>query len=208
MRRVRDLCVPSHGWCSTCGKDCSAVRCWMPYNWRSPHGHCRVAKDVCEILELDKSSGARGLASDEKGLHTMQTLGGEQKIQILSEPGLYRLIFRSRKKEAENFKRWVCHVVLPSIRKTGACVSPNISMDQMGILVKKLIAPKASLRVSGAWPVTPAGICPSGQLWQYVDALLWRSRGRLHRKASAPAFLHRSASISPAWLPLPPVHGC
>jgi len=91
-----------------------------------------VAKDVCEILELDKSSGARGLASDEKGLHSVQTLGGEQKIQIVSEPGLYRLIFKSRKKEAENFKRWVCHSVLPSIRKTGAYVVPNRAMEAMG----------------------------------------------------------------------------
>ena len=91
-----------------------------------------VARDVCEILDLDKSSGARGLASDEKGLHSVQTLGGEQKIQIVSEPGLYRLIFKSRKKEAENFKRWVCHNVLPSIRKTGAYVVPNRTMEAMG----------------------------------------------------------------------------
>lgn len=32
-----------------------------------------VAKDVCDCLELDLASGARGLDDDEKGLHTMQT---------------------------------------------------------------------------------------------------------------------------------------
>jgi prophage antirepressor-like protein len=58
-----------------------------------------VAKDVCSILELDISSGARGLADDEKGLHTVQTPGGEQKLQVISEPGLYRLVFKSRKKK-------------------------------------------------------------------------------------------------------------
>ncbi len=91
-----------------------------------------VARDVCSVLELDLASGARGLAADEKGLHSMQTPGGEQKIQIISEPGLYRLIFKSRKKEAEAFKRWVCHDVLPSIRKTGAYVMPNRAMEAMG----------------------------------------------------------------------------
>lgn len=32
-----------------------------------------VARDVCDCLELDLASGARGLDDDEKGLHTMQT---------------------------------------------------------------------------------------------------------------------------------------
>ncbi len=38
---------------------------------------------------------------------------------IVSEPGVFRLIFTSRKAEAEEFKKWLAHEVLPSIRKTG-----------------------------------------------------------------------------------------
>ncbi len=97
-----------------------------------------VAKDVCAILELDISSGARGLAADEKGLHTVQTPGGEQKLQVISEAGLYRLIFKSRKKEAEAFKRWVCHDVLPSIRKTGAYLAPNIPLEKLQKLIEAI----------------------------------------------------------------------
>lgn len=97
-----------------------------------------VVKDVCRILELDMASGARGLEDDEKGLHIMQTPGGEQKVQIVSEPGLYRLIFKSRKKEAKNFKHWVLHDVLPGIRKNGAYLSPAITDDQMKSLVSTL----------------------------------------------------------------------
>lgn len=78
-----------------------------------------VAKDVCECLELDLASGARGLDDDEKGLHTMQTPGGAQEMSIVSESGLYGLILRSRKPEARAFKRWITHEVLPSIRRTG-----------------------------------------------------------------------------------------
>ena len=97
-----------------------------------------VAKDVCSILELDSSSGARGLATDEKGLHTVQTLGGEQKLQVISEAGLYRLIFKSRKKEAEAFKRWVCHDILPSIRKTGAYLAPNLPLEKLQKIIEAI----------------------------------------------------------------------
>lgn len=45
--------------------------------------------------------------------------GGAQKLNLVNEPGLYRLIFTSRKAEAEKFQDWVYHEVLPSIRKTG-----------------------------------------------------------------------------------------
>jgi hypothetical protein len=39
---------------------------------------------------------------------------------VVSEPGVYRLVFRSRKPEAERFKRWLAHEVLPQLRRTGA----------------------------------------------------------------------------------------
>ncbi|MBF6515576.1 phage antirepressor KilAC domain-containing protein [Nocardia cyriacigeorgica] len=38
---------------------------------------------------------------------------------MVTESGLYSLIFTSRKPEAREFKRWVTHEVLPAIRKTG-----------------------------------------------------------------------------------------
>ena len=55
------------------------------------------------------------------------TFGGwiENRVTVVSEPGLYRLIFMSRKPEAKKFKRWVFHEVLPSIRKYGYYVAPN-----------------------------------------------------------------------------------
>lgn len=39
--------------------------------------------------------------------------------KFLTESGLYKLIFKSRKPEAERFTDWVTDEVLPSIRKTG-----------------------------------------------------------------------------------------
>jgi len=79
-----------------------------------------VARDVCAILGIANGNDAVSrLADDEKGVGTTDTLGGAQSVTTVSEAGLYRLIFTSRKAEAESFRRWVTHTVLPAIRKTG-----------------------------------------------------------------------------------------
>ncbi|MEX3726085.1 Bro-N domain-containing protein [Bilophila wadsworthia] len=44
---------------------------------------------------------------DEKGTNSIRTPGGEQQMLVISEPGLYSLILRSRKPEAKAFKRWI-----------------------------------------------------------------------------------------------------
>lgn len=79
-----------------------------------------VANDVAAILELGNMHSSLALLDeDERGLHTVDTLGGQQSVTIVSEAGLYSLILRSRKAEAKAFKRWITHTVLPEIRKTG-----------------------------------------------------------------------------------------
>lgn len=80
-----------------------------------------VAKDVCACLDLtDTSKTVSLLDDDERGTNTIRTPSGWQEMLIVSEPGLYSLILRSRKPEAKAFKRWVTHEVLPSIRRTGS----------------------------------------------------------------------------------------
>lgn len=82
-----------------------------------------IAADVCRILGLNNVSMAlRILDEDEK--HTLSSVEGigdgrAQSLNIISEPGLYKLMGRSRKPEAKRFDRWVRHEVLPAIRKTG-----------------------------------------------------------------------------------------
>ena len=79
-----------------------------------------VATDVCKAIEVGNVSMATDrLEEDEKGLSSIDTLGGKQCLLCVSEPGLYSLIFSSRKPAAKRFKRWVLHEVLPTIRKTG-----------------------------------------------------------------------------------------
>lgn len=80
-----------------------------------------VAKDIEKMLDLNN---LRRLLKDmPDGVHTMypitDAVGREQETTLVSEGGLYRLIFQSRKPEAEKFVNWVTEEVLPQIRKTG-----------------------------------------------------------------------------------------
>lgn len=79
-----------------------------------------VAKDVCAVLGIKNSSDAlSSLDADEKGVATTDTLGGPQQVATVDESGLYALVFRSRKPEAQRFRKWVTREVLPEIRRTG-----------------------------------------------------------------------------------------
>lgn len=79
-----------------------------------------IAADVCRVLELSNVSQALSrLDEDEKGIISTDTPGGEQSLLTVNEAGLYALVLSSRKPEAKNFKRWLTHEVIPTIRKTG-----------------------------------------------------------------------------------------
>ena len=77
-------------------------------------------KDVCKILEI---SNSRKVVErlNPKGVTTSDTLtkGGIQKLTYINESNLYKVIFQSRKPQAEQFTEWVTSEVLPTLRRTG-----------------------------------------------------------------------------------------
>ena len=80
-----------------------------------------VAADVCSCLLIKNSRQATyRLDDDEKGAVLISTPGGNQTVTAVNEEGLYALVLSSRKREAKEFKRWVTHEVIPTIRKTGS----------------------------------------------------------------------------------------
>lgn len=80
-----------------------------------------VATDVAEALGYRNApDAARHLDDDEKGTQIVRTPGGDQRVTIINESGLYALVLRSRKPEARKFAKWVTGEVLPAIRKTGS----------------------------------------------------------------------------------------
>jgi len=91
-----------------------------------------VAKDVCEILEIsDTWNAISRLSENMKGTDTISTLGGIQEMNVISEAGVYKLVFTSRKPEAEKFTDWLASEVIPSIRKTGGYVPKQMTQAEI-----------------------------------------------------------------------------
>ncbi|THH38087.1 hypothetical protein E4Z66_00480 [Aliishimia ponticola] len=87
-----------------------------------------VAKDICDVLGIGNPSMAvASLEEDEVTLSTIE--GSHRPTNLISESGLYALIFLSRKAEAKVFRKWVTSVVLPAIRKTGSYVAGEEHLD-------------------------------------------------------------------------------
>lgn len=80
-----------------------------------------VANDVCFILGIGNANMAAARLDDDEvsQAEVIDSMGRIQNTNIVNEMGLYNLILRSDKREAKQFKRWVTHDVLPSIRKHG-----------------------------------------------------------------------------------------
>jgi prophage antirepressor-like protein len=106
-----------------------------------------VASDVCRALELTNTTEAiKALEADEKMTlslaegHSGQR-GGAQFLSLISEPGLYRLIHKSRTPKAKDFQRWNFHDVLPAIRKTGKYeLGHDLNLEKIELENKRLLA--------------------------------------------------------------------
>lgn len=115
-----------------------------------------VGKDVCYVLAIkDHHQALDRLDGDERGGCTVPTPSGDQEMIIVSEPGVYRLIFTSRKPEAERFKRWLAHEVLPELRRRGAygaAAEPDATVGEepVAVIQAKVAMINAACRCKGA----------------------------------------------------------
>lgn len=100
-----------------------------------------VLKDCMNILDLGNPTETVKMFDDDEFSTTevIDSIGRRQQAYIISEPGLYRLVMRSRKPEAKEFQRWVTHEVLPQIRKTGGYIPTTDVDDDMTILAKAVM---------------------------------------------------------------------
>ena len=85
-----------------------------------------VVKDVAAALGFTNPRDAISthVFDEDKGVESIDTLGGKQKMTVINESGLYALVFGSRLKSAQRFKHWVTSEVLPAIRRTGGYQMP------------------------------------------------------------------------------------
>lgn len=96
-----------------------------------------VAADVCRALEVSNPTVAAGRLDDDE--RAKFNLGRQGNTTIVNEPGLYTLVLGSRKPEAKQFKRWITHEVLPSIRKTGGYIKDQETMTDAELMAKALM---------------------------------------------------------------------
>jgi len=88
-----------------------------------------VANDVCKCLDLSNVTEALKRVDDEdKSNFSNNEVGGRPRL-LVNESGLYNLVFLSRKPEAKAFKKWVTSEVIPSIRKHGGYLTPQLTED-------------------------------------------------------------------------------
>ena len=106
-----------------------------------------VATDVCRILEHTNASKAvSDHVDDEDKAYFDPVRGGitdgytPGSTLLVNESGMYALIFGSRKPEAKDFKRWITHEVIPSIRKTGSyAVKPMTPAEMLLYQAQRLV---------------------------------------------------------------------
>ena len=78
-----------------------------------------VANDVGKILGITKiAASIKDYDEDEKAVNIVATPGGNQRMVLLTEGGLYKILYTSRKPIAKKFRNWVTHV-LSEIRTKG-----------------------------------------------------------------------------------------
>lgn len=81
-----------------------------------------VGKDVANILGY--KNGSRDINAhvddEDKLKYQIGTAGQKREQIVITESGVYSLIFASKLASAKRFKHWVTNEVLPSIRKHGA----------------------------------------------------------------------------------------
>ncbi len=97
-----------------------------------------VGKDVAEALGYERATKAiqDHVDSDDKDEVPIQdSIGRMQKTPVITESGLYALIFGSKLESAKRFKHWVTSEVLPTIRKTGQYQMENLSTEMRAILM-------------------------------------------------------------------------
>lgn len=103
--------------------------------------------DVCKILDIKNVSQCKERLS-QKGICITDTLtkGGKQQMIFINESNLYKVIFQSRKPEAEQFTEWVTGEVLPSIRKNGGYTVGQETLSDDELIQKALLVATNKLK--------------------------------------------------------------
>lgn len=100
-----------------------------------------AAKVVCENLELGNVSQAlSSLPDKEKAIIIINRDNDNRGVRhlMVTMPGVFRLIFKSRTEFAGLYQDWVFNDVLPAIQNQGGYISPDASTAQLQVLTERI----------------------------------------------------------------------
>jgi prophage antirepressor-like protein len=115
------------------------------------------ANHVADILEIKNVRDNISKMNDKQVIKLTNSIVGKTDIRkmhnngenFLTESGVYKLVFKSHKPNAEKFTDWIADKVLPAIRKTGGYIN-NVDLmvntyfsdipDEQKTLVKGLLS--------------------------------------------------------------------
>lgn len=91
-----------------------------------------LAKDVAKVIEhTDSNKMIINVDADEKVKKKVPTLGGIQEMWLLTEDGLYEVLFQSNKPIAKEFKRKVKEILKELRKGNKLIVDNNSSISEM-----------------------------------------------------------------------------
>jgi prophage antirepressor-like protein len=104
-----------------------------------------VLADICGVLGIANAGNVAARLDEADIRQTDIRSGGQNRsVTIVSESGMYEVVIRSDKPEARQFRLWVTHEVVPSIRRTGAYAveTPEQLMARAVVQAQEIIARK------------------------------------------------------------------
>lgn len=106
-----------------------------------------LTKEIADIIEYSASNSSKLtnlVDKDEKVRNIITTPGGNQEVWLLTEDGLYEVLFQSRKPIAKQFKKGVKQI-LHEVRTTGGYISTTPNDTPEEIMARALTIAQATL---------------------------------------------------------------
>ena len=106
-----------------------------------------LTKEIADIIEYSASNSSKLtnlVDKDEKVRNIITTPGGNQEVWLLTEDGLYEVLFQSRKPIAKQFKKGVKQI-LHEVRTTGGYISTTPHDTPEEIMARALTIAQATL---------------------------------------------------------------
>lgn len=170
-----------------------------------------MLNDVCRILDIKNVSDTKSrLKEDGVGsADIIDSLGRTQQATFINEPNFYKVVFQSRKPQAEKFTDWVASEVLPSIRKHGMYAkdelldNPDLLLDVIQkykaereeklTLQKQAELDKPKLLFAKAWEVSEKSILV-GEMAKLLarNGLEEMGQNRFFRWLRSNGYLHKT----------------